>query len=142
MQVHLGEDYEVYDLREGEMLANALLGWTFGDAHLFDERLMTAIQQQCAFAPGEVLQVCIESQPIYRFRQDYRVVDAALGVIERGWFDPREASETQPWLPDGPITLHAEWRAPGVPNRHPWSGDHRPATQDSPAHAAEVEHVG
>ena len=76
-RVHLGEDWELYDLRE------------------------------------------------HRYRQDYRVIDAALGVIERGWFDPREASETQPWLPDGPIPLHVEWRAPGIPMRRPWSDRHQ-----------------
>ena len=86
---------------------------------------MTAVQEQCHFEPGEMLQVYIESQPIHRYRQDYRVIDAALGVIERGWFDPREASETQPWLPDGPIPLHVEWRAPGIPMRRPWSDRHR-----------------
>jgi len=140
MQRHLGEDYESYDLREGEMLANPLTGWTFGDAHLYDERLMTAIQEQCDFAPGELLQVCIESQPVTRFRQDYRVVDAARGVIERGWYDPREASETQPWLPDGPITLHVEWSADGVPQARPWSsGEGGPKAEDGATPVSDVQ---
>jgi hypothetical protein len=121
MQTHLGEDFESYDLREGEMAANSLLGWTFGDGHLFDERLMGEIQRQCQFQPGECIIAIVESQPIHKFRQDYRVVDAARGCLERGWFDPRDAVREQPWLPNGPIPLHAEWRAPGVPFAHPWS---------------------
>lgn len=119
LQQQLGPDFDSYDLREGELAANCLIGWTFGDAHAYDERLMTAVQEAAGFAPGECLVVVVESQPIHRFRQDYRVIDAALGCIERGWFDPRVAADTQPWLPDGPIPLHVEWRAADVSFQKP-----------------------
>lgn len=125
MQIHLGEDFDQYDLREGELHANSLIGWTFGCGHSYDERLMTAIQEQAKFQPGECLVVLVESQPIHRFRQDYRVLDAALGCLERGWFDPRDAAKEQPWLPNGPIPMHVEWRAEGVPFRQPWSARRR-----------------
>lgn len=116
---HLGSDFESYDLREGELHANSLIGWTFGDAHGYDERLMTAIQEQTHFEPGQCLLVFVESQPVTRFQQEYRVIDAALGCIERGWFDPRDAANAQPWLPEGPIPLHVTWSAEGVPFTHP-----------------------
>ncbi|QTJ65191.1 DUF3556 domain-containing protein [Rhodococcus sp. ZPP] len=51
----------------------------------------------------------IESQPLHKDRQQYTVVDAALGVIERGSYLVKDAVDAQPWLPDGPIPLEVEW---------------------------------
>lgn len=51
----------------------------------------------------------IESQPLHKDRQQYTVIDAALGVIERGSYLVKDAVYAQPWLPDGPIPLEVEW---------------------------------
>ncbi|MEH0635179.1 DUF3556 domain-containing protein [Streptomyces bottropensis] len=41
--------------------------------------------------------------------QHYQVIDAALGVIERGTWKVADAVEEQPWLPNGPIPLDVTW---------------------------------
>lgn len=106
-------DVDRYTLREGELFCNLILGWNFGDGHLHDERLIAAVQRRLQFAPGELVVAFVESQPIHRQRQQYRVIDAALGVVERGSWSVPEAVSQQPWLPDGPITLDVEWTLPG-----------------------------
>ena len=112
MMRHLDE-LENYTIREGEFTCSTLLGWQFGDGHLHDERLINAVQKRCNFAPGELVVVYIESQPIHRNYQEYRVIDAALGVVERGTYVVKDATEEQPWLPNGPIPHRVTWTAPG-----------------------------
>ena len=41
--------------------------------------------------------------------QHYKVIDAALGVIERGTWKVADAVDEQPWLPNGPIPLKVTW---------------------------------
>lgn len=106
-------DVDRYTLREAELFCNLILGWNFGDGHLHDERLIAAIQKRLNFAPGELVVAFVESQPIHKRRQQYRVIDAALGVVERGSWSVPEAVSQQPWLPNGPITLDVEWTLPG-----------------------------
>ena len=55
----------------------------------------------------------VESQPIHKRTQEYRVIDAALGVVERGTWNVHDAVNEQPWLPDGPIPLNVTWTLPG-----------------------------
>jgi hypothetical protein len=98
--------YENYNIREGEFVAGTLLGWQFGDGHLHDERLMQAVQERCGFGPGDVIVVYIESQPFHIQRQQYRVVDLALGELERGYIEVADMLAAQPWLPNGPIPVH------------------------------------
>jgi hypothetical protein len=107
------DSLENYRVREGEFTCSTLIGWQFGDGHLHDERLVAAAQKRCNFAPGELVVVWIESQPIHKNYQDYRVIDAALGVVERGTYLVRDAVEEQPWLPNGPIPHKVTWTAPG-----------------------------
>ncbi len=109
----LGEDIDTYDLREGEVVCCALMGWNFGDGHLHSEGLIQAVQKRCQFAPGECVVVWAESEPIGAGRQQYWVMDAALGIVERGSWAVRDAVEEQPWLADGPIALEVDWRQPG-----------------------------
>jgi hypothetical protein len=113
MASQLGADLDVYDLREGEIACNAILGWNFGDGHLHDERLIEAIQRRCDFEPGEFIVVWVESEPIWNGRQQYWVMDAAVGIVERGSWAVRDAVEQQPWLPDGPIPVEVRWRREG-----------------------------
>ena len=42
--------------------------------------------------------------------QNYKVIDAAIGVIERGSWNVAEAVNEQPWLPNGPIPTNVTWR--------------------------------
>jgi hypothetical protein len=112
MMRHL-DDVENYEVREAEFVCSALVGWQFGDGHLHDERLISAVQERCNFAPGELLVVFVESQPIHRKVQRYRVIDAALGVVERGTWRVDDLAEQQPWLPNGPVRHEVTWTAPG-----------------------------
>jgi hypothetical protein len=107
------DDPENYELREAEFVCSALVGWQFGDGHLHDERLIGALQERCHFAPGDLVVVFVESQPIHRRTQRYRVIDAALGVVERGTWHIDDLAEAQPWLPDGPVRHEVTWTAPG-----------------------------
>ena len=107
------DDPENYELREAEFVCSALVGWQFGDGHLHDERLISAVQRRCNFEPGELLVVFVESQPIHRKVQEYRVIDAALGVVERGTWHVDDLAEEQPWLPNGPVRHEVTWQAPG-----------------------------
>ncbi len=106
-------DVDRYTIREGELLCNLILGWNFGDGHLHDERFVAAVQRRLNFAPGELVVVWVESQPIHKKTQAYRVIDAALGVVERGTWVVDEAVVEQPWLPNGPIPLTVDWTLPG-----------------------------
>jgi hypothetical protein len=100
------DDVEAYDIQEGEIVAGAVLGWNFGDGHLHDEQLLAAVQQRCGFAPGELRVVILESQPIHRQRQHYRIVDAATGLVEAGYVEVAEMVRRQPWLdPTGGIPV-------------------------------------
>ncbi|MFW6868757.1 DUF3556 domain-containing protein [Nocardioides sp. CPCC 206347] len=105
------DDIDQRTVREGEFMSNWVRGWNFGDGHLHDERMIAAIQARVGFEPGELIVVFVESQPVHKRVQEYRVIDAALGVIERGTWRVADAVAQQPWLPDGPIPLEVTWRA-------------------------------
>lgn len=105
------DDIDRRTVREGEFMSNWVRGWNFGDGHLHDERMIAAIQARVGFEPGELVVVFVESQPVHKRVQEYRVIDAALGVIERGTWRVADAVAQQPWLPDGPIPLEVTWRA-------------------------------
>ncbi|MPY97624.1 MAG: DUF3556 domain-containing protein [Actinophytocola sp.] len=96
------DDVEAYDVREGEFVAGTVLGWNFGEGHLHHEQLIEAMQERCHFEPGEVRVIVLESQPIHRQRQHYRIVDAATGVIEEGYVRVADMVARQPWLGDDP----------------------------------------
>jgi hypothetical protein len=117
------DDVESYDVREGEMVAGAVLGWNFGDGHLHNEQLVAAVQQRCGFAPGDLRVVLLESQPTHRPRQHYRIVDAASGPIEEGYVKVRDMVTRQPWLDD---------EAPAIPVEPVMAP--RPATEVAAAH--------
>ncbi len=109
----LGDDIDTYTLREAEFSCNAITGFNFGDGHFHDHRLIEAIQRRCNFAPGEFIVVWVESEAILRGYQKYWVMDAAVGIVERGRWNVAEAVNEQPWLPNGPIAVQVEWRMPG-----------------------------
>lgn len=106
-------DMDTYRIREGETVVSGLIGWNFGDGHLHDEQLVAAVQDRCHYAPGDLVVVYTESQPIHRNYIEYRVIDAALGVVERGRYVVTDATEACPWLADGPIDHTVTWQLPG-----------------------------
>lgn len=103
-------DLDRATVREAEFACNSVIGFNFGDGHLHDASLIAAIQRRCRFEPGEFVVAWVESQPIHRGTQQYQVIDAALGVIERGTWTVADAVREQPWLPNGPIPLAVTWR--------------------------------
>jgi Transmembrane protein of unknown function (DUF3556) len=109
MVKHLGDDIDTYSLREAEFGCNTIVGFNFGDGHFHDEQLIEAIQKRCHFERGEFIVAWVESQPIHKDYQRYKVIDAALGVIERGRYQVADAVAELPWLPNGPIPLHVTW---------------------------------
>jgi hypothetical protein len=102
---------------DGELIAGFALGWNFGEGHLHDEQLLASIQARCGFAPGELRVICLESQPIHRMTQAYRVYDAADGLLERGEVKVRDMLDRQPWPTDGPDypVYNVETFAPATP---------------------------
>ncbi|MGQ4488226.1 DUF3556 domain-containing protein [Streptomyces sp. SAS_281] len=104
-------DIDHYTVREAEFVCNQLTGWNFGDGHLHDIRLVNALQKRVNFAPGELTVVWAESQAIHQDFQRYQVIDAALGVVERGTWKVADCVERQPWLPEpaGPVPVQVEW---------------------------------
>jgi len=126
----LGDDIDTWTIREAEFAANVILGWNFGDGHIHDDRLIAAIQRRLNFAPGEFMVAFVESQPVNRPTQEYRLIDAALGVVERGTWTVSEAVVEQPWLPNGPIPLTVTWR-------HPEYSPARAGAQAAPQRTAE-----
>ena len=109
----LEDDVDTYTLREGEFCCNAIVGFNFGDGHLHDRRMIEAVQKRCRFAPGEFIVVWAESEAIGSGRQEYLVIDAAVGVVERGSWAVGDAVNEQPWLPRGPIPTVVTYRKPG-----------------------------
>ena len=103
-----------WTVREAEFACNSLIGFNFGDGHLHNLDLIDAVQARVGFAPGEWIVVWVESQPIHRGTQQYMVVDAALGVLERGTWEVADAVAALPWLPDGPIPHRVTWRREDV----------------------------
>lgn len=120
MMRHL-DKLENYRIREAEFVCTTLVGWQFGDAHLHNEATIEAVQKRCNFAPGECVVVWVESQPIHKKTQEYKVIDAALGVVERGEWNVLDAVSEQPWLPNGPIPHKVTWRLHGY---EPAGADH------------------
>jgi hypothetical protein len=88
------QDYEYYD---GEIIAGLVLGWNFGDGHLHNERLLSAVQEQCGFEPGELRCLCVEAQPLGRPTMAYRIYDAASGLLDSGSVDVKAMQTRQPW---------------------------------------------
>ena len=112
-------DIDTRTVREAEVVCNTLIGFNFGDGHLHNEDLIAAVQEQAQFAPGELVVAWVESQAIATSKvQHYKVIDAALGVIERGTWNVADAVNEQPWLPNGPIPLQVTWTRPTTDPRH------------------------
>jgi hypothetical protein len=113
LQMRHNDDIDTRVLREGEFVGNVLLGWNFGDGHCNDERLVEAVQQRCQYEPGDLTVVFTESQPMFSKKVQYRVIDAALGTVEKGWYHNDDAAHEQPWLPNGLLPHVITWTREG-----------------------------
>jgi uncharacterized membrane protein YkgB len=102
-------DVDARTVREGEFVCNSLVGFNFGDGHLHDEDLIRAVQAEVGFEPGECVIAWVESEAFGSGVQRYKLIDAALGVVERGTWKVADAVKEQPWLPNGPIPTVATW---------------------------------
>jgi hypothetical protein len=98
---HAAEDHEARFIMDGEMVCGSAIGWNFGDGHLHHEGLLAAVQERCAYQPGELRVIMMESPPFFNQVQRYRIVDAATGVIETGEAEVAEMLTRQPW--DGSV---------------------------------------
>jgi len=108
-------DIDARTVREGEFACNSLVGFNFGDGHLHNADMIAAVQAQAGFEPGELVVAWVESQPVHRGYQEYQLIDAALGVIERGRWQVADAVAEQPWLPNGPIPMQVTWTRDATP---------------------------
>ena len=106
-------DIDTRTVREGEFICNSLTGFNFGDGHLHDADMIQAVQREAAFEPGECVIAWVESEAFGSGVQHYQLIDAALGVIERGTWKVADAVAEQPWLPNGPIPTSVEWSLSG-----------------------------
>ncbi len=115
-------DIDTRTVREGEITCNSLIGFNFGDGHLHNEDLIRAVQAEAGFEPGECVIVWAESSAFGSDIQRYKLIDAALGVTERGTWKVSDAVAQQPWLPNGPIPLQVNWsgaaQGPATPEKH------------------------
>lgn len=109
LYAHAAADHEQRFVLDGEMVAGSAIGWNFGDGHLHDETLLEAVQQRCEYAPGDLRVVMMESQPLGHPTQQYRIVDAADGLIEEGEVDVADMVARQPW--DGDLPFRVRSRA-------------------------------
>ncbi|MGW4351866.1 DUF3556 domain-containing protein [Nocardia sp. NPDC004582] len=100
------DNLDDYALRDGETVAGTAVGWNFGEGHLHNEQLLAALHRRCGFEPGELRVVVLESQPIHRQRQRYRIVDAATGLVETGYVRVADMIARQPWPdPSNPVPV-------------------------------------
>jgi hypothetical protein len=92
----------------GRVRLHTIVGFNFGDGH-FRRAAHRGHQTRCHFAPGEFIVAWVESQPIHKDHQQYKLIDAALGIIETGSYQVADSVDQQPWLPNGPIPLQVTW---------------------------------
>lgn len=95
-------DIDDRTVREAEIVCNTLVGFNFGDGHLHDEDLLRAVQDEAAFELGELVVVWVESQPTFAKVQHYKVIDATLGIVERGTWKVADVGQDEALL-DQPL---------------------------------------
>jgi hypothetical protein len=132
MMKTLGPDMDTYTLREAEFSCNALIGFNFGDGHFHNQHFIESLNRIAKFEPGEMMVVWIESEPWgpKRGRQEYWIMDAAVGIIERGSYAVADAVKEQPWLPNGPIAHEVTWQLDGYERRRHSGPTPPPQTPD------------
>ncbi|MCW4354254.1 DUF3556 domain-containing protein [Hoyosella sp. YIM 151337] len=125
-------DADQRTVREAEFLCNSVIGFNFGDGHLHNEDFIHAVQDEAQFEPGEAVIAWVESEAFGSGVQHYKLIDAALGVIEEGTWKVADAVAEQPWLPNGPIPLRRSWTLPQQAS-HQTVVQSTPSSEGSPA---------
>ena len=100
-------------MREAEFVCNTLIGFNFGDGHLHDADLIAAVQSEAQFEPGELSSSGWSRSRAAARCQHYKVIDAALGVVEQGTWKVADAVDDSPGCP----TARSPPRSPGSRNR-------------------------
>jgi hypothetical protein len=101
-----GPDHETTHIPvDGEFIAGPTIGWNFGEGHLHNEQLLAALQERCHFTEGEVRVIVLESQPMHRQRQEYRLLDAVTGEFERGHVAIADMLSRQAWAGEIPVDV-------------------------------------
>ncbi len=88
------DDYEWID---GEVFGGSIIGWNFGDGHLNGKHLIDAIQPQCRFEPGEARVVSVESSPLFDPTMEWKIYDAATGLVDEGATSLAAMRGETPW---------------------------------------------
>jgi hypothetical protein len=104
-----GQNEVDYVLTDGERICSTAIGWNFGDGHMHNEQLIAALHERCHFEPGEVRVLLLDAQPIHKQQQEYRLVDAATGELERGFVRVADMVTRQPW--DDTVPVQVTWSA-------------------------------
>ncbi|MEM7371008.1 MAG: DUF3556 domain-containing protein [Bacteroidota bacterium] len=91
------DNVKEYAWRDGELVAGVALGWNFGDGHLHDEQLLSAIQKRCQYESGELRCIMVESQPMGKPYMNWRIVDAADGEVDSGKVKVKDLEKLQPY---------------------------------------------
>lgn len=101
------DDVDAYEIIDGELFAGPVNGWNMGDGHMHNWQLLESIQRRCHYAPGELVLVHIESQPIHRQQMRYHLIDAATGQFETGHIHMSDLADRQPWS-DAPLPVDVD----------------------------------
>lgn len=92
-----GRPFAEYEYVDGENVAGSVLGWNFGEGHLCNDALLTALQAQCHFAEGELRVITVESQPLFGSSLHWRIFDACRGQLAEGDAALDELARRAPW---------------------------------------------
>ena len=76
--------------------------------------LIAAVQERCRYEPGDVVVAWTESQPAFSKKVQYRVIDAALGTVEKGWYHNDDAVQQPAVAPQRPDPAHGDVDAAGL----------------------------
>ena len=102
---YMVDDMEQYEWRDGENVAGVVLGWNFGEGHIHDEQLLRAMQKRCAFLPGELRCLMVESQPMFKSYQKWRIYDAHDGLMLASKTKIDSLLDRQPWPQKDPFSI-------------------------------------
>ena len=114
----LGDDIDRYTLREAEFCCNAIIGFNFGDGHLHDERPDRGHPEALPLRARRVHRRVGGVRADPQGPPAVRVIDAAVGVVERGSWAVADAVAEQPWLPERPDPARVTWSTWPARARH------------------------
>jgi len=86
-----------YYWMDGEFFCGEAIGWNFGDGHLHQEHLLTALQKRCNWESGEVRVFMAESPQLHTGKINWRIHDAKDGLIEEGHAYLKELKKETAW---------------------------------------------